>query len=109
MGHQQDKQHSDPVVAAIERVLKTEHEGVEHATAGRCGTPAERNAGAGGRACAAPTPAFRNCTRPICKKSNATSKHSAAPCGAARADKAYDPAVLAAAAQRVAAKLTGGA
>ena len=73
----QTQQHSDPVVAAIERVLKTERDGVE---ALRRSEEHARDLLAQARAQAAAIAAprrslhFEDCTPLICKKSSARSQ-----------------------------------
>ena len=113
MAGQASEQHSDPVVAAIERVLKTEREGVEMlrksaADAERLLT--ETRAQAAGLA--------RRADRCISKLHTAylqkidqdiVALAQAQAANSPDADKPYDAAVLSAAARRVAAKLTGGA
>jgi hypothetical protein len=106
MANQMDAQHSDPVVAAIERVLKTEHEGVEtlkksaddgerllSETRARAAALARR----AGACIAKLHPAY------LQKIERDIRAHAAS---GAQAGKPYDAEVLAAAAQRLAAKLT---
>jgi hypothetical protein len=113
MAGQHEQHHSDPVVAAIERVLKTEREGVE--TLRRSEEDAHRRLT---RARAQVAAVARRADRCIARLHTAylqkierdiqTLAASHALSGAA-ADTSYDAAALAAAARRVAAKLTGGA
>jgi hypothetical protein len=113
MAGQHEQQHNDPVVAAIERVLKTEREGVEtlrrsEEDAQRLLTQARVQAAAVARRadrCIARlhTAYLQKVEHDIQKL---TASHASS--GAA-ADTSYDAAALAAAARRVAAKLTGGA
>jgi len=112
MGHQQDKQQSDPVVAAIERVLKAEYDGTQQLRHSR--DEAERLlSDARGRAAVI----MRGADACISKLHTAylekvqldiQSLGNADPAAGPRADDGYDHAVLEAAAHRVAAKLTGG-
>ena len=112
MVRQTDEQHSDPVVAAIERVLRTERDGVE---ALRRSEEEARDLLAQARAQAAAiarradhciaklhTGYFGKIQRDIQALTNA---HVA---GADHDDGGYDRAALVEAARRVAAKLTGG-
>ena len=112
MPRQHEQQHSDPVVAAIERVLKTERDGVEtlrqsHEAAGRLLAQARAQAAAIARRaddCIAKlhTAYLQKVERDIAK----LAASHALP--AAGGDKAIDAAALGAAVQRVGAKLTGG-
>jgi vacuolar-type H+-ATPase subunit H len=113
MPRQQEQQHCDPVVAAIERVLKTERDGVEtlrqsHETAGQLLAQARAQATAIARradGCIAKlhTAYLQKLEREI----GTLAASRALP--AAGDDKVTDAAALVAAARRVAAKLTGGA
>jgi hypothetical protein len=112
MRHQRDKQQIDPVVAAIERVLKAEHEGTQRLRHSR--DEAERLlSDARGRAAVI----MRGADACISKLHTAylekiqrdiQSLGDADPASGTCADDGYDHAVLEAAAHRVAAKLTGG-
>lgn len=111
MAGQTDEPHSDPVVAAIERVLKTEREGVEAlrksaADAERLLTEARAQAAALARRadrCISKlhTAYLQKIDRDIQKLGASQAANGV------DADQPYDPAVLSAAARRVAAKLTG--
>ena len=113
MAGQHEQHHSDPVVAAIERVLKTEREGVatlrrSEEDAQRLLTQARAQAVAVARRadrCIARLHAayLQKVERDIQKL---TALHASS--GSA-AGTSYDTTALAAAARRVAAKLTGGA
>jgi hypothetical protein len=106
------EQQSDPVVAAIERVLKTERDGVEvlrrsEEQARDLLAQARAQAAAIGRradACIAKlhTAYFRKMQQEI---ETLVGSHAAS---VDTDDRGYDPAALAEAARRVAAKLTGG-
>ena len=112
MARQTDEQHNDPVVAAIERVLKTERDGVETL---RRSEEEARDLLTKARAQAAII--ARRADHCIAKLHSAhlgkiqqsiqalTSAHAA---GAGHDDGGYDRAALVEAARRVAAKLTGG-
>ncbi len=113
MARQPDDLHSDPIVAAIERVLKTEREGVEalkrsKVDAGRLVTQARAEAAAltdRAERCISRlhTDYLKKIEREIERLAAAdTNKDAAAGAG-------FDDATLAAAARRVAAKLTGEA
>ncbi len=113
MAGQTDKPHSDPVVAAIERVLKTERDGVDmlrKSTADAERLRSETRAQAAALA--------RRAEHCISKLHTAYLQKIEGEIGplaqvqsanAADADTPYDTAALSAAARRVAAKLTGGA
>lgn len=111
MAEQHEQQHSDPVVAAIEHVLKTERDGVEtlrrsEDEARRLLTQARTQAAAVARRadrCISRlhTAYLQKIERDI---QTLTASHAAS---GARTDKAYDIKALTQAARRVAAKLTG--
>lgn len=112
MGREPEQQQSDPVVAAIERVLKAERDGVEqlHRSQDQAqhllGEARAHAAAIGRRADACITKLHTAYLQKIVRDIQTiagpepTSKHI---------DRAYDRAALEAAARRVAAKLTGGA
>jgi hypothetical protein len=110
MANQMDAQHSDPVVAAIERVLKTEHEGVE--TLKKSADDGERllsetraQAAALARRAGACIAKLHPAYLQKIERDIRTLRQAHAASGA-QAGKPYDAEVLAAAAQRLAAKLT---
>jgi hypothetical protein len=110
MTRQKEQQHSDPVVAAIERVLKTEREGVETL---RKSSEEARQRQTQARAQAAVL--AKRADRCIAKLHTAylqKIEREIAQLAAAHAPDAeggaYDKTTLAEAARRVAAKLTGG-
>jgi hypothetical protein len=113
MTGQRGEPHSDPVVAAIERVLKTEREGVEtlrkSAADAEC-LLTETRAQAAALARRADrcisklhTAYLQKIDRDIAGLAQAQAANGS------DANKPYDAVVLSAAARRVAAKLTGGA
>jgi hypothetical protein len=111
MASQTDEPHSDPVVAAIERVLKTEREGVEAlrksaADAERLLTETRAQAAALARRadrCISKlhTAYLQKIDRDIQKLGASQAENGVDP------DQPSDTAVLSAATRRVAAKLTG--
>lgn len=113
MGRQRDKQQSDPVVAAIERVLKAEYDGTQQLRCSR--DEAERLLSEARERAAAIVRGTDACItklhtaylQKIQREVQSLGGADTAP--GTRADDGYDHAVLEAAAHRVAAKLTGGA
>lgn len=109
----QQEQHSDPVVAAIERVLKTERDGVEilrqsHEAAGQLLAQARAQAaGIAQRADDCIAKLHTAYLQKLEREIGTLAASHASP--AAGDDKVTDAAALVAAARRVAAKLTGGA
>jgi len=112
-GHQPDKHQGDPVSAAIERVLRTEREGVE--TLRKSADDAQRllsetraqAAALARRADVCISKLHTAYLQKIERDIRALTQADAA--NSAQTSKSYDAAVLVAAAQRLAAKLTGGA
>ncbi len=111
MVRQQEQQFSDPVVDAIERVLKTERDGVEvlrqsQGEASRLLTQARAQATAiAGRADSCISKLHAAYLQKIDQDMRKIAASNLAP--GASADKAYDAGALANAARRVATKLTG--
>lgn len=113
MGRQQGQQERDPVVAAMERVLKVERDGVEALR--RTETDAQRRVSAAREQAAAILRRADTCIsklhmaylQSIQQKIQALAESEALRSGGA--DDFSDRAALVAAARRVAAKLTGGA
>jgi hypothetical protein len=112
LGDQRDDPHSDPVVAAIERVLKTEREGV--ATLRKSAEDAQRLLTETRAQAAALARRVDRCIARLhtayLQKVERDIQALKASHGASRADAGgpYEAAALAAAARRVAANLTGG-
>jgi hypothetical protein len=111
MAAQHEQQHSDPVVAAIERVLKTEREGVE--TLRRSEQDAhlqltQARAQAAAIARRADRCISRLHTAYLQKVERDIQKLAASHAATGATPQAYDAEALAEAARRVAAKLTGG-
>jgi hypothetical protein len=112
MADQADEQPSDPVVAAIERVLKTERAGVEALRksaddAQRLLTVTRAQAAAlARRADQCISKLHTAYLQKIDRDIRALAQAQTTPGG--DADKPYDTAALAEAARRIAAKLTGG-
>ena len=112
MAGQPDEQDSDPVVAAIERVLKTEREGVAMLRKGAADAESlltETRAQAATLARRADRCISKLHTAYLQKIEREISELARAQAADADADRPYDQAVLAGAARRVAAKLTGAA
>jgi vacuolar-type H+-ATPase subunit H len=113
MASQPEMQHNDPVVAAIERVLKTERDGVEalkrsREEAGRLLTQARAEAAAlTRRADLCISRLHANYLQKIEREIEQRAATDAGN-GSASGD-GFEKTVLAAAARRAAAKLTGGA
>lgn len=112
MAAQSEHQHNDPVVAAIERVLRTEREGVE--TLRRSEEEAQRLLTQARAQAAAITRRADHCisklhTAYLQKIQRDIEKLAASRSSSGAADNPYDATVLEDAARRVAAKLTGGA
>jgi hypothetical protein len=108
-----EKPQSDPVVAAIERVLEAERDGVQLLRASRdnaerlLGEARAQAAAIARRADACITKLHTAYLQKIQRDIEAAA--GADPAAGADSDRAFDRAVLEAAARRVAAKLTGGA
>jgi len=111
MARQKEQQHSDSVVAAIERVLKTERDGVEILRKSS-EQVRQRQTQARAQAAALAKRADR-CISTLhaayLQKIEGKIQQLTAQAPSAAADKPYDAATLAKAADRVAAKLTSGA
>jgi vacuolar-type H+-ATPase subunit H len=111
MAGQHEQQHSDPVVAAIERVLKTERDGVEmlrrsEDEARRLLTQARTQAAAVARRADRCSSRLHTAYLQKIERDIQTLAASHAAPGAGT-DKAYDTKALTQAARRAAAKLTG--
>jgi vacuolar-type H+-ATPase subunit H len=111
MAGQHEQQHSDPVVAAIERVLKTERDGVEmlrrsEDEARRLLTQARTQAAAVARRADRCISRLHTAYLQKIERDIQTLAASHAAPGAGT-DKAYDTKALTQAARRAAAKLTG--
>ena len=113
VGEQRDTDRDDPVVTAIERVLKIEREGAEMLRrsaddAQRLLTETRAHGAALARRADARISKLHTAYQQKVERDISALKQSHAISGP-RAEAPYDAAELAAAAQRLAAKLTGGA
>lgn len=112
MARQRDQQQGDPVVAAIERVLKAERDGGEQLRRSRDEAQhllSEARARAAAIARRADACITKLHTAYLQKIQRDIQALAGADATTESADRAYDRAALEAAARRAAAKLTGGA